>query len=97
MDVERTIEFILSRQAQAEVEMAEIRAMAKESSAESKRSLRRLDAFGKIVTTGMKMLVKFEKQSRERDRVTNHKLDLLTRKVDRLIDSLRHSRNGGGR
>jgi hypothetical protein len=90
MDVERTMEFILNRQAQAKVEMAELRAMAKKSD-------RRLDAFGKIVTTGMKMLVKFEKESRERDRVTNHKLDLLAGKVDRLIDSLRHSRNGGGR
>jgi hypothetical protein len=84
------MEFILSRPAQAEVEMAEIRA-------QQAKTLRRLDAFGKIVTTGMKMLVKFEKQSRERDRVTNHKLDLLTRKIDRLVDSLRHSRNGGGR
>ena len=84
------MEFILSRQAQAEVEMAEIRAL-------QAKTLRRLDAFGKIVTTGMKMLVKFEKQSRERDRVTNHKLDLLTRTVDRLVDSLRHSGNGRGR
>ncbi len=90
MDVERTIESILNRQAQAEVEMAEIRV-------QQAKTLRRLDAFGKIVTTGMKMLVKFEKQSRERDRVTNHKLDLLTRKVDRLVDSLRHGRNGGSR
>ncbi len=31
------------------------------------------------------------------ERDTNHKIDLLTRKVDRLTDSLRGSRNGGGR
>lgn len=72
-----TIEFILKRQAQAEVEMAELRAMAKESD-------RRFDGIGKIVTAGMKMLVKFQK-SRERDRLVDTLRPQPQRRASRIM------------
>ena len=94
MDIERTIQFILESQARAEgrtekadlrMEKAELRADARE-----KRMDKRMDAIGKLLQQGMRMLVKTDTRLAE--------LATAQRETDRslkaFIDSLRRGRNG---
>ena len=71
MDVQKTIEFILEQQAQTAVWQSE-------ASAWQAKAERRFDAIGKLIQTGMKMLVKLEQR-----------MDLLTAEVRELAKSHR--------
>jgi len=93
MDVDRTIEFILQMQAAAEARAAKAdermdRAEARMDRAEARMDKfdRRLEAIGKLLQTGMKILVKIEEGQ--------HKTD---RKLDRLIDSWTKRPTNGNR
>lgn len=95
MNVERAMQFILERQAETDVRLAEVAALLKQTAARQDKTDRRVEAIAKILQTGMKMLVKFHKEAEERDRVTNQKIEALGKKVDRLVEGwLRGSGNG---
>ena len=83
MNVEKTMEFILQMQAAAETRLAKAdermdRAESRMDRAEARMDKfdRRLEAIGKLLQTGMKILVKIEEAQRKTDR-----------KLDRLLDS----------
>ena len=97
MDVERAMQFILERQAAHDAEIAEIRAILKHQAATQVKTDRRVDAIAKLLQTGMKMLVKFEKENKERFKALTEAQLRTDRKVELLIDSLRRMpRNGHG-
>jgi hypothetical protein len=88
MDVERTIEFILQMQARSEVR--------------SDRFDKRLEATRKLVETGMKLLVRIEKNHAESKKDFDRRLKELVdaqkrtdQKLDRLIDFWGKRRSNG--
>jgi hypothetical protein len=95
MDVERTIEFILQMQAKSE-------ARADRSEARADRFDKRLEATRKLVETGIRLLVKIEKNhvesKKDFDRRLKELLDAQKRtdlKLDRLIDFWGKRRSNG--
>jgi chromosome segregation ATPase len=92
MNLERAVQFLLDRQAQADAEIGEIRALLKQTATRQEESAkqqeeaakqqaatdRRVKSLATLVQTGMKMLVRLEK------------------KVDRLTDGMRRA-GGTGR
>ena len=86
MEVERTIEFILQMQAAAEARAAKADERMDRAEARMDKFDRRLEAIGKLLQTGMKILVKIEEGQ--------HKTD---RKLDRLIDSWTKRPTNGNR
>ncbi len=60
MDLERAMEFIVERQAAAEVEMAEIRRMLAKMD-------RKVDALSKLVRVGMRILAKQDERLAKQD------------------------------
>jgi predicted nucleic acid-binding Zn-ribbon protein len=97
MNVEKTMEFILQQQAKAEVQMAAMReqqARSEKQQAEQHTKIdRQIAAIQKLITTGMKMIVKQGdsiRQLAEAQKVTETKLQ-------GLIDVLRRGGNGSGR
>lgn len=86
MNVERTMEFILSCQAKAEGEMAAIRAQQAKAAGE-------MAAIRKLIRAGMKIIVK---QGEHLDDLAKAQKVTET-KLQNFIDSLRRSRNGNHR
>jgi septal ring factor EnvC (AmiA/AmiB activator) len=85
MNVEKTMEFILQQQAKAELQMAAMR----EHHAKTDRQIA---AIQKLITTGMKMIVRQGdsiRQLADAQRVTETKLQ-------GLIDLLKRGGNGNG-
>jgi hypothetical protein len=62
MDVQKTMEFILRQQANAEGEMAAMRQHQAESEAKAERQMA---AIRKLIQTGMRMIVKNDEQIKE--------------------------------
>ncbi len=60
MDLERAMEFIVERQAAAEVEMAEMRRMFAKMD-------RKVDALGKLLRVGMRILAKQDERMAKQD------------------------------
>jgi len=97
MNVEKTMEFILQQQAKAEVQMAAMReqqARYEKQQAEQHAKIdRKFAAIQKLITAGMKMIVRAEDNIRQlavAQKVTETKLQ-------GLIDVLKRSGNGNGR
>jgi hypothetical protein len=97
MNVEKTMEFILQQQAKAEVQMAAMRAQQaryeKQQAEQHAKFDRKFATIQKLITTGMKMIVKAEDNIRQlaaAQKVTETKLQSL-------IDLHRRSGNGNGR
>ena len=104
MNVEKTMEFILQQQAKAEVQMAAMReqqARAEKQHAEQHAKIdRKFAAIQKLITTGMKMIVRTEDSIRQlaeaqRDLAAAQKI--TETKLQGLIDVLKRSGNGNGR
>lgn len=90
MNVQRTMEFILSCQAKAEVEMAAIRA-------QQAKAVGEMAAIRKLIRAGMKMIVKHgeemsELRTAQRDLTRAQKV--TETKLQSFIESLRRGRNG---
>jgi hypothetical protein len=95
MNVERTMEFILRMQAKSE-------ARAERADARADKFDKRLEATRKLVDTGMKLLVKIEKNQAESKKDFDHRLNALLeaqkktdQKLDRLIDFWGKRRSNG--
>ena len=74
MDVERTMEFILQMQAKSEVQGAKFE--------------KRLDATRKLVETGMKLLVKIQKDQRDSRKDFDHRLIESKKDFDHRLNEL---------
>jgi len=70
MDVQKTIEFILEQQAQCAAWRTDMTAWRSEMSAVQAKTGKRLDAIAKLLKTGMKMLVDYQRE-------TNGKINAL--------------------
>ena len=104
MNVEKTMEFILHQQAKAEVQMAAMREQQaryekqqaqyeKQHAEEHAKIERQMKAIQKLITVGMKLIVRNEESIRqltEAQKVTETKLQ-------GLIDVLKRGGNGNGR
>jgi len=102
MDAERTIQFILEQQAQTTVRMDqiterldEITAVQKQQAERGAKTDRRIDAIAKLIQTGMKLLVKYEKECEERDKEARERDRKSNERIDKLVAALlRGGRNG---
>ena len=87
MDAQKTIEFILDQQAK--------------SAEQQYKTDRRVEAIAKLVQTGMKMLVQFNKVQARHDAWLvrlEEKHARTEKRIDRMLDELRRQRsNGHGR
>ncbi len=77
MNLERAMEFIVERQAAAEVEMAEIRRM-------SAKMDRKVDALSKLVRVGMRILAKQEERLAKQDERLAKQDERLDKQDERL-------------
>jgi hypothetical protein len=101
MDLQKTREFILQQQANAEAEMAAMRqhqaeAQAKQAETQAK-SDREMAAIRKLIRAGMHMIVKNEELIKENEGHLKElaKAQKITEiKLQALLDSLRRGRNG---
>ena len=93
MDVERTIQFILRQQANAEVQMAAMREQQVKIERSQAKAEVQMAAIRKLIQTGMRMIVRNEelvKELAKAQKVTEIKLQ-------GLIDALRRGGNGNHR
>ncbi|HYL37139.1 MAG TPA: hypothetical protein VEV17_14580 [Bryobacteraceae bacterium] len=101
MDVERTMEFILDRQAKAEVQMAAMREQMREQQAKTDAQIAailrqqakaegQMAAIRKLIQAGMKMIVK----QGERVNELAEAQKVTETKLQGLIDALRRGGNG---
>jgi len=88
MDLERAMEFIVERQAAAEVEMAEMRRM-------SAKTDRKVDALGKLVRVGMRILAKQDERLAKHERELAEERKRSDQRFQQLVQSfVRALRNG---
>ena len=96
------MEFILQMQAKAEVRMAKFDERMAKVDERMDRFDKRLDGTRKLVETGMRILIRIEKNQLESKKDFDHRMNTLVEaqkktdlKLDRLIDSFTKRRTNG--